>query len=478
MKLRNIFTVLAAVATLAFAGCQEKERFLDEVQVSQSYVAIPAEGGSVVVTVNATDSWEITNIPEWLTVTPLTGPAGESKVTFKAGAATSTQEAVVALVCAGATQNFSVLQMTEKVELPITSCAEVNAGVEGTRYRIKGTVKSIANSEYGNLYIEDETGVVYVYGTLYQGKEKEFSKHGMGIGDLVTVEGPLSPYNGSPQLKNVDVIEIIPSLCVADPMEVSLEKEAGDFTVAISNKGYCTVEVDVDWIKFNGLGTDKAMFSCEAYEVKSAPRKGTITFTVVKGDRESVVPVSVTQYGITPDPVPVADAVKAAKGEWLSVTGIVTGVHKQGVIVTDEAGNSLYGYSKNQPDAKVGDVVIMTGKLGSYRSFYQIETPVIRVSKSGEKVKYPTATAITEEVLAKWGAGNFTAQYITATGVSDGDNYGAVTVAGHTISPYQSSIKMDSYAGKKVTIKGYTLQYQGGDKKDLRILVTSVEEVK
>ena len=55
MKLRNIFTALAA-AVIAFAGCQEKERFLDEVKVSQSMIAIPAEGGQVKVTVNAVDS--------------------------------------------------------------------------------------------------------------------------------------------------------------------------------------------------------------------------------------------------------------------------------------------------------------------------------------------------------------------------------------------------------------------------------------
>ena len=38
MKLRNIFTMLAAALAFAFVGCQEEERFLDEVQVSQSFV--------------------------------------------------------------------------------------------------------------------------------------------------------------------------------------------------------------------------------------------------------------------------------------------------------------------------------------------------------------------------------------------------------------------------------------------------------
>ena len=44
MKLRNIFTALAAAA-LAFVGCQKESRFLDEVQVSKSIVTLPVEGG-------------------------------------------------------------------------------------------------------------------------------------------------------------------------------------------------------------------------------------------------------------------------------------------------------------------------------------------------------------------------------------------------------------------------------------------------
>ena len=480
MKLRNIFTILAAAATLAFAGCQEKERFLDEVKVDVSYVALPAAGGQVVVTVNATDSWEITGAPKWLNVSPLTGPAGETKVTFSAGAATATQEAVVSLICAGATQNLSVLQMTEKVELPITDAKFVNEqGVDGTVYRVKGQVTSIANTEYGNFYIEDETGVAYVYGCLYDGQEKQFSKHGIAVGDVVTVEGPRKDYNGTIELVNVTVIEIVKSLLVVDPMDVTLEKEAGDFTVDVTNKGFCTVDIDVDWIKFNGLATDKAMFSFEAYEQKAAPRKATITFTVTKGDRESVVPVSVTQYGITPEPVAIADAVKSEKGTWLSVEGTVTGIHNDGLIVTDKAGNALYGYVKGAPSAKIGDVVLMTGKLGNYKQFHQIETPVIRVQKSGEKFQLPTPVELTEAIYTDWLGKVQTAQFVVATGVADGDNYGAVTVAGYTVSPYKisSSFKYDKLYGKNVTIKGYTAQLDG-KKKDLRLIVTSVEEVK
>lgn len=475
MKLRNIFTALA-VAVLAFAGCQEKERFLEEVKVSQSYVAIPAAGGQVEITVNAVDSWEFTAVPEWVTVTPATGAAGETKVTFKAEAAEATREAVLVLACAGVNQNINVLQMTEKVELPITSCAEVNAGESGKRYRVKGTVTSIANTQYGNMYIQDETGTVYVYGTLYQGKEKEFSKLGIAEGDLVTVEGPLSPYNGSPQLKNVDVIEIVKSLVTVDPKAVELKETAGEFSVKVDNKANCKVEIDVDWIQFVGISTDGAYFTYDAYEEMAGPRTGVITFTVTKDGRTSAVPVTVTQYGITPDPIAISEVIKAEKNAWVTVEGVVTGLHNKGIIVTDAAGDAIYGYVNNTPSAKLGDKVLLTGNFSNYRQFYQISNPVVRVLKSGEKYTLPEAVVPTAEILADWATKVQTAQFITATGVADGENYGAVTIDGYTISPYQtsSSFKMDKYYGKNVTIKGYTAQLNN---QDLRIIVTSVEEV-
>ena len=77
MKLRNIFTMLAAALAFAFVGCQEEERFLEEVQVSKSFVAIPVTGGSVEVTVDAAADWAIAGVPEWLTVSPASGAAGK-----------------------------------------------------------------------------------------------------------------------------------------------------------------------------------------------------------------------------------------------------------------------------------------------------------------------------------------------------------------------------------------------------------------
>ena len=44
MKLRNIFTMLAAALAFTFVGCEQVEQFLDEVKVSKSYISLPVGG--------------------------------------------------------------------------------------------------------------------------------------------------------------------------------------------------------------------------------------------------------------------------------------------------------------------------------------------------------------------------------------------------------------------------------------------------
>ena len=484
MKLRNIFAALA-VAVLAFAGCQEKERFLEEVKVSQSYVAIPAEGGQVEITVNATDSWEITGMPEWATVTPATGAAGETKVVFAAEAATETREALVSLVCAGATQNINVLQMTEKVETPLSTCAEVNNnGVDGKVYRVKGTCTAIANTQYGNWYITDETGTVYVYGTLYNGATQQFTKLGLEVGDIVTVEGPRKNYNGTIELVDVTVIEIEKSLIKLEKMIPNpLPQDGGVATALLTVKdGEFSVEIpeDVDWLT---VGEPTALGGLTCVELTATAndggnRKTTVTFKTTVGEKEYFVDAVVEQEGAIPQ-LSVAEAIQLPADSWFAVAGTVTGIHKKGFIVTDAAGDAIYAYA-NTTEAELGttlgDNVVVTGKLSSYANFYQIAEPKVEVVSSGNKVTYGAPVVLeSAESFEAYKEGTFSAVYVEATGVSSGQ-YGDITIGDWTVSPYQTSETIDVAAlkDKNVKVKGYILQYKSPS--TLRIMVTSIKE--
>ena len=96
-------------------------------------------------------------------------------------------------------------------DAPVTTvdatAAEINAAADGdTEYRLTGYITSIAKEDYGNLYIKDATGEVYVYGTLdAEGNSKNFASLGIKAGDIVTVVGPKTSYKDAPQMKNVMV---------------------------------------------------------------------------------------------------------------------------------------------------------------------------------------------------------------------------------------------------------------------------------
>ena len=66
-------------------------------------------------------------------------------------------------------------------------------------------------NKYGNFYIEDATGKVYVYGlvpTLSGASGQDLlTKLGVKVGDTITVVGPKSSYKGAAQMVNGFYVE-------------------------------------------------------------------------------------------------------------------------------------------------------------------------------------------------------------------------------------------------------------------------------
>ena len=264
MKLRNIFTALLAALTLTVSCEDEKVAYLDEIKVSQSYVAIDAAGGSTEITLNAKDEWSFSGVPEWLKVEPVSGAAGKDiTVTFSATAAKATKEAMLYLNCGSKSQIINVIQMTEKVDLPISTYKQIAAGQDGTVYRAKGTCTDIYNTEYGNWHLIDATGDLTIYGTLDKnGATKNFKSLGIEAGDIVTVEGPKKTYNGTVQLTDVTVIAIEKSLIKIESLTPAeaLPKEGGVLEVALTCKGTNMEVVLPDaaksWVSVAGISSN------------------------------------------------------------------------------------------------------------------------------------------------------------------------------------------------------------------------------
>ena len=105
-----------------------------------------------------------------------------------------------------------IVNRKESAEVVKATCAEVNAGTDGTIYRITGNVKSISNTTYGNWYLEDSTGELFIYGTKDKegnnGKNNSIDVWGIETGDIVTVEGPRQTYNGKVELVDVSILSL------------------------------------------------------------------------------------------------------------------------------------------------------------------------------------------------------------------------------------------------------------------------------
>ncbi len=389
MKLKYIFASIVATLALAVSCEKEADHYLDEIKVSSSYVSLSTGlGASTSITVTATDNWSIAltgKQNEWLHISPTTGGPGETVVTFSASAGEGRSEEVI-ITCAGKSQRINVIQGLATVSN--ATCAQVIAGPDSKTYRVTGVVTSIANTTYGNWYLNDGTGEVYIYGTLdAKGNEKNFASLGIEVGDELTVEGPKTTYNGTVELVNVTVVKINKSLIKVeevDPEDATLGKEGGEVTVTLSNKGE-TLKVIIPEEAKEWLGISEG--NGEYVTFKAAPnnnpvvREAKVVFSTTQGNKVYSAELTIAQKGAVVSAT-VAEFLAAKEDDTIyRLQGIITALYtsdKQGksFYIQDYSGNVLVYRAEgfDTAGAKVGDIVTVTGKRTSYKETPQMGT--------------------------------------------------------------------------------------------------------
>ena len=409
MKLRYFISFFALVALLSACSDDDAMTLLDEIQVSSSYVSIDEAGGSNTITLNAKEAWSFDEeeLPEWLTVSPLTGGAGETKVTFSAPATPDGRTAVLHVACAGKNQTINVIQGLSTVSE--ATCAEVIAGPESKTYRVTGTVKSIANTTYGNWYLADETGEIYIYGTLdAKGQTKNFLSLGLEVGDIVTVEGPKTLYGTTVELVDVTVINIQKSLVKVesiDPEDATIPLEGGNLNVNLSCKTNNGISVEIpveakDWLGIVSIaGGAEPVVTFHAAPNAGGDRNATVVFkTTDDKGKEYTAQATIYQTGAIVA-CSIADFLAAPVGDTqYRITGIITSVAKAeygNVYIRDWSGETyVYGIgAKGDFEAaglKAGDIVTLVGKRGEYKESPQMTGAVL------EDYKHVTPISIDE----------------------------------------------------------------------------------
>lgn len=340
MKLKHIFTAVAAALVLA-VGCEkETVNQLAEVQVSSSYVAINQDGGSVSINVTANDSWTVTDVPEWLTVSPLNGGAGQQSLNFSAQKTLDGRTQEIHLNCGGKTQNIIVIQ-----GLPVISpatCAEIIAGPD-KQYQVTGICTKIANTQYGNWYLNDGTGEIYIYGTVDATGSYNWSKFNIEVGDEVTVAGPKTVYNGTVELVDATFIGVNKSLIKVasmDPADGVVATKGGDIAITLENKGKgldFEVPLEYPWISIKSISGNTVKLHIE--ENLAGPRNATLVFKTTDGKKEYSAETEISQLGASGSkelPFTVAEAIaycNTLSGETTAdfyVKGIVSQIASKG----------------------------------------------------------------------------------------------------------------------------------------------------
>ena len=390
MKLKYIIPSLMAIVAAVFTSCNDDKNptYLHELRVSQSYVSLSTSGGSTTIDIQAAGSWSVSGAPEWLTVSPASG-SGNGSISFSADAAEG-RTAEVIISSEGLTQRINVIQGIATVST--ATCAEVLAGPDSKTYRVTGAVTKIANTTYGNWYMNDGTGEVYIYGTLDKsGAEKNFESLGIEVGDEVTVEGPKTTYNGTVELVNVSVIKINKSLIKVDSLTINgavakeMPIEGGEIVANLTCKGTgVAVEIPADaqsWLGvINSTIGANPIVTLRASANAGGERSATVTFKTTDGKKEYSAQATIVQAGAIVD-ASVADFLAAPVGDALyRLTGVITKVEKAeyGNIYIRDYSGEVYIYGIGEKGAfeasglVEGDIVTLVGKRGEYKGTPQM----------------------------------------------------------------------------------------------------------
>ena len=486
MKLKYIIASLLAGVTL-FSACEkEADHYLSEIKVDKSFVGFPKEGGSQTIVLTATDAWTI-EISEddaaWLSASPASGAAGEQNVTLTAVAGEDGHDTSINIVCAGQKQIVKVSQEAgEKKEPAITPIADAIAAGAGS-FRLQGLVTKVANTDYGNFYIEDETGSIYIYGVKdAKGYPKDdasgWARFGIEVGDKVVVEGPFKLYGDTPELVDAEVISVTKSLIDVAAFDFDkLPCIDTTFNMVVKAKeSPLLLSSDASWLEIAGVNADGSYKLHADENVKTAERTANISISGPTARKS----IAITQKGVEATGSTVSEIIAMEDDSMVKTlpSTVVVALTTKGAILSDGT-KAIYAYGDAAAALKVGDGVSLGAKKTTYNGVPELtDLTDVFVDSEGNEVSYPEAKDITAGVV-EYAASE--AEYVKLTGtLAVSGNYynlildGTEDKQGSIVNPVDA-LNAASFDGKKITITGF---FNGisGKGKYVNIVTTKIVE--
>lgn len=197
MKVLKQILVCSLLAALAVACTKPAPASLN---LLSTVLTFDSTGGTEEVSILTNQSWSVRAGADWLTVTPPSGSASDAyqklTVTAQENAAETERTAELTLTAGEITKLIQVKQagaprftIRDFLSKPVSTTVW---------YELTGEIISLPEETYGNFFLADETGLVYVYGLTEKecgSNDKSFSKLGLKPGDTVTMKTLRSEHN-------------------------------------------------------------------------------------------------------------------------------------------------------------------------------------------------------------------------------------------------------------------------------------------
>ena len=301
----------------------------------------------------------------------------------------------------------------------LTKCEEFVSSPSADRFYIIATVKSVDDTAYGKLMIEDETGEIMVYGTNSADGSLKYDKMGVDLkaGDLILIYGTLQNYKGTTkEVQNAWLIDyeggevVVPeytpdtNITIEEAIALAPYVTLNDrFYITatvknVSNSNYGAMYlVDENGNEISVYGTYNSDGTVQYPNMEDKPLKGD-TVTVYanlqvfnsKPEIQSAWVISVTHFELDQSKyteMTVAEAREAAEGTLIKTSGVVAsityanGYIPAGFYLVDSTG-SIYVYDRDAAgNVKVGNTVTVAGA----KDFWILDTETNSASKFGYK---------------------------------------------------------------------------------------------
>lgn len=234
------------------------------------------------------------------------------------------------------------------------TCKQVIDGPDGAIYRVTGVCKEIKNTTYGNWYLEDETGTIYIYGTVDSNGQypryTSWESFGINVGDTITVQGPKKTYANTPELVDVQVLRPL-TLLSGDRININCEERVDTIRLYCEGDSYeVEIPADATWVTIKEQTTGKdPIIVLHIDENKGVSRGTAINISsTIKGQKYEKT-VLVTQH-------PYYFKAKTVEGVELSYR-VVTETPTKTCYVSG-AGEDLYAYYAALDSLTTGHVTI------------------------------------------------------------------------------------------------------------------------